>query len=69
MKGSNAQNLTMSGFSIPNLQVDNTSNVNLTGATRVSSSLTFTNGKIVLGANSFVLASTATFSGAGAGNF
>jgi len=27
MKGSNAQNLTMSGFSIPNLQVDNTSNV------------------------------------------
>src|SRR6266481_1423711 len=69
MKGTAAQNVNMNGFSIPNLQIDNTNNITLTGATRVSSVLTFVNGKISLGSNTFSLASGVTTTGAGAGKF
>lgn len=69
MKGTAAQNINMNGFSIPNLQIDNTNNITLTGNTRVSSALTFVNGKISLGTNTFTLASGVVPTGAGTGKF
>jgi hypothetical protein len=69
MKGTAAQNLNMNGFTVPNLEIDNTSNVALTGAAKVSGTLTFTNGRLQLGANNFTLTSTGTSTGAGAGKF
>jgi hypothetical protein len=69
MKGTALQNINMNGFTIPNLEIDNTTNVALTGAGKVSGVLTFTNGKLQLGANNFSLTSTASVVGAGAGKF
>jgi hypothetical protein len=69
MKGTSLQNLNMNGFSIPNLEIDNTSNVALTGATKISGILTFTNGKIQLGNNNFILDAGATFTGAADNKF
>ncbi|MEP7109644.1 MAG: hypothetical protein ABI760_16740 [Ferruginibacter sp.] len=63
MKGTALQSLNMNGFTIPNLEIDNTNHVALTGAARVSGILTFTNGKLQLGANNFTLASTGSFAG------
>jgi len=69
MKGTAAQNINTNGKIIPNLEIDNTNNVTLTGAVKVSTTLTFTNGKLQLGNNNFTLASAATVTGAGAGKF
>lgn len=63
MKGSAVQNLNMNGFSIPNLEIDNTNNVALTGAARISGNLILTNGKLQLGANDLTLASTSQVTG------
>ncbi len=63
MKGTALQNINMNGFTIPNLEIDNTSHVALTGAARVSGVLTLTNGKLQLGANNFTLTNTASFAG------
>lgn len=63
MKGTSLQNLNMNGFTIPNLEIDNTSNVTLTGAAKVSGVLTFTNGKLQLGTSNFTLTSTGSFAG------
>lgn len=63
MKGTALQNINMNGFTIPNLEIDNINHVALTGAARVSGILTFTNGKLQLGANNFTLTNTATFAG------
>jgi hypothetical protein len=63
MKGTSLQSINMNGFTIPNLEIDNTSHVALTGGARVSGVLTFTNGKLQLGANNFTLTNTATFAG------
>ena len=48
MKGTALQNLNMNGFTIPNLQIDNTNNVLLGGPATIGTSLVFTNGKIQL---------------------
>ncbi len=69
MKGTALQNINMNGFTIPNLEIDNTTNVALTGAGKVSGVLTFTNGKLQLGANNFSLTSTGSAVGAGTGKF
>lgn len=69
MKGTAKQNINMGGFTLPNLEIDNTSNTTLTGAAKISGDLLFTNGKIILGANNLTLTSTATTTGAGAGKF
>jgi hypothetical protein len=69
LKGSANQNVNMNGNSVPNLEVDNASNVTLTGNARIGSSLQFTNGKILLGANNLVLAAAATTTGAGTSKF
>lgn len=65
LKGSANQNVSMNGFTVPNLEVDNTSNVTLTTAAKVSGTLTFTNGDILLGNNNLTLTSAATVAGAG----
>lgn len=70
LKGPAAQNLNMNGFTVqPNLEVDNSNNINLTGAAVSSGLLTFTNGKIILGANNFTQSTTGTWAGAGTGKF
>ena len=69
MKGTAIQNINMNGFSIPNLEIDNTSNVALTGSCQVGTSLLFTNGKILLGVNNLTLSNVAAVSGQGTGKF
>jgi hypothetical protein len=71
MKGSAAQNLNMNNggaatnaYVIPNLEVDNASNVTLTGNVQVGSAVVLTNGKVQLGNFNFILASTAPVTGA-----
>ena len=63
LKGSANQNINMGGFTIPNLEMDNTSNVTLTGGLKIGTSLLFTNGKIVLGANNLTLTEVTTTTG------
>src|ERR1700704_3097058 len=47
MKGTSLQSINMNGFTIPNLEIDNTSNVTLTGgAAKIGTNLLFTSGKI-----------------------
>ncbi|MEI9808266.1 MAG: hypothetical protein WDO16_10540, partial [Bacteroidota bacterium] len=48
LKSSTLQNVNMGGFLIPSLEIDNTSNVNFTGNARIGTSLSFTNGKLIL---------------------
>ncbi len=64
LKGTTSQNVSMNGNTIPNLEVDNTSNVNLTSNTQIGSNLTFTNGKINAGNFDVKFSSTATVTGA-----
>ena len=64
------QNLNMNGFSIPNLQIDNsTAPVVLTGAVKITTALEFTNGKVQLSNYDLTLAAAANYTGAGAGKF
>ena len=64
LKGASNQNVNMGGFTIPSLEVDNASNVTLTGNARISGDLLFTNGKVLLGANNLTLNNAATVTGA-----
>lgn len=63
LKGSALQNVNMNGFTIPNLELDNTSNATLTGNARIGASMLFTNGKFQLGTNNLLIAPTATITG------
>lgn len=54
LKGSGNQNVSMSGKTIPMLEIDNVANATLTTSARVDS-LLFTNGDILLGANNLTL--------------
>ncbi len=69
LKGSANQNVNMNGFSIPNLEMDNTANATLTGNARISSSMLFTNGKIQHGNFDVRLADVATTAGGGVSKF
>ena len=69
LKGAASQNVNMNGFTIPNLELDNTSNATLTGNTRIGSSLLFTNGKILAGNFNLNLADVATVNGMGTSKF
>ncbi len=69
MKGTALQNINMNGFTIPNLEIDNTNNVALTGNCKLGTSLLFTNGKVQLGNFNFVLASAASVTGAADNKF
>jgi hypothetical protein len=63
MKGAVAQTLYANGFTIPNLQIDNTNNVSLGSAATIANSLVFASGKFVLGGSNLTLATAATISG------
>jgi hypothetical protein len=69
LKGTTVQNVNMNGFTIPNLEIDNTNNVAITTNCKIGTSLLFTNGKIQLGNFNFILASAATVSGAATNKF
>ncbi len=69
LKGSANQNVNMNGFSIPNLEMDNTANATLTGNVKFSTTVLFTNGKILLGTNTATLLAGVNPSGMGASKF
>ncbi len=71
LKGSGNQNVNMNGFSIPNLEVDNTANATLTGNARVNTDLLFTNGKLILGSFNLTMATapSGTISNANASRY
>lgn len=70
MKGAALQNLSMNGFTIPNLEIDNTANVTLQGSnTEIGTNLLFTNGKILTSSHDLVLSATATISSANTSRF
>jgi hypothetical protein len=69
LKGSSNQNVTMNGFTIPNLEMDNTANATLLSDARIGSSMQFTNGKVILGNFNMRLADVATNTGGGASKF
>ncbi|MEP6675220.1 MAG: hypothetical protein ABJA78_08690 [Ferruginibacter sp.] len=71
LKGTGNQNVNMNNggaatnaYIIPNLEIDNTSNVTLTGNTKVGTSLLFTNGKIQTAGFDLKIANAATVTGA-----
>lgn len=63
LKGTTLQNLNMNGFSIPNLQINNTSNVSLAGSAVVGTSLNFVAGKVQMNNYDLTLGSTTSFTG------
>ncbi|HEV8082501.1 MAG TPA: hypothetical protein VGP55_04825 [Chitinophagaceae bacterium] len=69
LKGTINQNITMNGFTIPLLEINNVAGATLTGNTRIGTSLTFTNGKIKTGNFNFTLADVATTAGSGTSKF
>lgn len=69
LKGSTNQNINMNGFTIPNLEMDNTANATLLGNARIGTSMLFTNGKISQGNFNINISSTATLTGGGTGKF
>ncbi|MBU3713817.1 MAG: hypothetical protein FGM46_02590, partial [Ferruginibacter sp.] len=69
LKGTANQNVNMNGKTIPNLEVDNTSNATLTGSIKIGTNLSFVSGKILTGNNSVTLSSTATSTGQATGKF
>lgn len=69
MNGTTLQLLQTATTSIPNLSINNTSNVKLTGNIRVNGILNFTGGKIIADNYSVFLGEMATVTGAGTGKF
>ncbi len=69
LKGSANQNVNMNGFIIPNLEIDNVANATLTGSAKIGNSISFTNGKILVGNNTTTLAAATTSTGMGASKF
>ncbi len=70
LKGSALQNVDMGGFTIPNLELDNTANATLLNTSaRIGNSFVFTNGKFQTGNFNLTLASTAAVTGNTAAKF
>jgi hypothetical protein len=69
LKGAAIQNINMNGFALPNLIIDNSANTNATGNLKINNSVTFTNGKIILGNNTVTLAAAETNSTMATGKF
>jgi hypothetical protein len=69
LKGTANQNVNTNGFIIPNLEMDNAANATLTGNTKISNSIVFTNGKILVGNNTATLAAATTATGMGVSKF
>jgi hypothetical protein len=62
-KGTALQNLFANGFTIPNIQIDNTNNVSLGSNVTIGTNFLFTNGKFLLNTANLSLASAATITG------
>ena len=58
MKGDSLQKLNMNGFAIQNLTIDNATNIALLSDAVITGMLTFTTGKIQLGANNLTVTAT-----------
>jgi hypothetical protein len=70
LKGTTLQTVDMGGNTIPNLELDNTSNaVLLNTNTKIGTSLLFTNGKFQTGNLNLILGSAATVTGGSSSNF
>lgn len=69
LKGSSNQNVNMNGFTIPNLEMDNTANATLTGHARIGTSMLFTNGRIQLSTFNMTMAAAATMTGHNSSRF
>lgn len=69
LKGTSNQNINMNNFTIPNLEMDNLSNVTLTGNAKIGTDLLFTNGKIILGTNNLTMAAAATITNPSSSKF
>lgn len=70
MKGSSLQNIDMGGHTIPNLEIDNTSNVTLlNSSTRIGTNLLFTNGRFLTGNQNLVIGSSAGITGHNSSRF
>jgi hypothetical protein len=69
LKGAANQNVNMNGFIIPNLEMDNAANATLTGNAKITNSVLFTNGKLIMGNNTATLGVGTTATGMGAGKF
>lgn len=70
MKGSSLQNIDMGGHTVPNLEIDNTSNVTMLNSnTRIGTNLLFTNGRFQTGNLSLVLAPAAGITGYSSSRF
>ena len=67
--GSANQNITMNGFTIPNLEINNAANATLLSNARIGTNLNFVNGKIILGNFNMKFASSSTGTGGGASKF
>lgn len=63
LKGSALQTVNMNGFSIPNVQIDNSNNIALGGSATITGSLVFTTGKVQLNTFDLNLAAASTLSG------
>src|SRR6476661_3394544 len=62
-KGTSLQSLYANGFTIQNIQIDNTNNVSLGSNAIVGTNFLFTNGKFLLNTSNLTLASAATITG------
>ena len=70
MKGSALQTLNMNGFTVPNLEIDNSTNVTLgTGSAVIGNNLLFTSGKLRTGSQDLIVNASATITGHNATRF
>lgn len=69
LKGTSNQVVTMNGFAIPNLELDNAMGATLSGDTKINTSLLFTTGKIQTANANLILSDVATSSGMGTDKF
>ncbi len=67
--GSANQNITMNGFTIPNLEINNAANATLLSNARIGTNLNFVNGKIIMGNFNMKFAASATGTGGGISKF
>jgi hypothetical protein len=69
LKGTSNQNVNMNGFTVPNLEMDNTANATLTGNARIGNTMLFSAGKIQQGNFNVILADVVTVTGGGVSKF
>lgn len=63
LKGTTPQTVNMNGFSIPNIEIDNSTNITLAGAVLINNTLTLTNGKVALNGFDLTLSNAGSIAG------